>query len=219
MHLSNLQGKFTTASNNKFHFTYSTTNRNFRSCLPRVVPKLTESFSDTHPKVKESAKNALEEISKVIRNPEISEISSTLLQALTDPSHSTLLALESLIETEFLHAIDAASLSLIVPVLHRGLRDRAATTKRYAALIAGNICTMINEPKDFVPYLPMLLPDLKGVLVDPIPDCRSISAKALGSLTRTLGEATFPDVSNPIIFFFVYKYPSISTKSTSNFFL
>ena len=167
----------------------------FSSCLPKVVPKLTESFSDTHPKVKASAKDALEEISKVIRNPEISEISSILLHALTDPSNSTSIALESLIETEFLHAIDAASLSLIVPVLHRGLRDRAATTKRYAALIAGNICTMINEPKDFVPYLPMLLPDLKGVLVDPIPDCRSISAKALGSLTRSLGEATFPDVS------------------------
>jgi hypothetical protein len=159
------------------------------------VPKLTESFSDTHPKVKASAKEALEEISKVIRNPEISEISSILLNALIDPSQSTLTALESLIETEFLHAIDAASLSLIVPVLHRGLRDRAATTKRYAALIAGNICTMINEPKDFIPYLDMLLPDLKGVLLDPIPDCRSISAKALGSLTRSLGEATFPEVS------------------------
>jgi len=164
------------------------------SCLPKVVPKLTEAFSDTHPKVKASAKDSLDEISKVIRNPEISEISSILLQALTDPSNGTPIALESLIETEFIHAIDAASLSLIVPVLHRGLRDRAATTKRYAALIAGNICTMINDPKDFIPYLPMLLPDLKGVLLDPIPDCRSISAKALGSLTRSLGEATFPEL-------------------------
>ena len=164
------------------------------SCLPNIVPKLTEAFSDTHPKVKSSASSSLSEISKVIRNPEISEIASSLLNALTDPS-TTVNALESLIETEFLHAIDAASLSLIVPVIHRGLRDRAATTKRYGALIAGNIVTMINDPKDFVPYLPILLPDLKSVLLDPIPDCRSISAKAIGSLTRSLGEATFPDVS------------------------
>jgi len=159
------------------------------SCLPKVVPKLTEAFSDTHPKVKKASEDALLSIKEVIRNPEISMISDTLLYALTDPSNGTLKALESLIQTEFLHLLDAPSLALIVPVLHRGLRDRAALSKRYAALIAGNICTMINDPKDFVPYIPTLLPDLKLVLVDPIPDCRSTSAKALGSLTRSLGDA------------------------------
>lgn len=110
------------------------------SCLPKVVPKLTEAFSDTHPKVKSSAEQALEEICKVIKNPEISSISPILLRALTDAS-GTLRALEALISTEFVHAIDAPSLSIIIPVVHRGLRDRAATTKRYAALISGNICT------------------------------------------------------------------------------
>ena len=148
------------------------------------MPKLTEAFSDTHPKVKSSAEHALEELTKVIKNPEISSISAILLKALTDPATGTVKALEALIETEFLHAIDAPSLALIVPVLHRGLRDRAATTKRYGALISGNICTMINDARDFVPYLPTLLPDLKSTLLDPIPDVRSISAKALGSLTR-----------------------------------
>jgi len=156
----------------------------------------------------------LEEICKVIRNPEISEISGILLQALTDPSNGTVIALERLIETEFLHTIDAASLSIIIPVIHRGLRDRAATTKRHGALIAGNICTMINDPKDFVPYLPILLPDLKAVLLDPIPDCRSISAKAFGSLTRSLGEATFPDVS-----FTHFTLPFDAIFSSSNLFI
>eukprot|EP00978_Attheya_sp_CCMP212_P014376 scaffold36531_cov52-Attheya_sp.AAC.4 len=169
------------------------------SCLPKVVPKLTEAFSDTHPKVKASAEEALDEISQVIRNPEVSSISSVLLKALTDPANQTTRALEALIETEFLHAIDAPSLALIVPVLHRGLRDRAATTKRYGALIAGNICTMINDPKDFVPYLPMLLPDLKSVLLDPIPDVRSTAAKALGALTRGLGEDALPGLRQWLI--------------------
>lgn len=164
------------------------------SALPKVVPKLTEAFADTHPKVKASAQGALDEISSVIRNPEIREISPRLLKALTDPANKTLSALEALIETEFLHAIDAPSLALIVPILHRGLRDRAATTKRYGALITGNICTMINDPRDFIPYIPTLMPDLKGSLLDPIPDVRSIAAKALGSLTRGLGEDALPDL-------------------------
>ena len=164
------------------------------SALPKVVPKLTEAFSDTHPKVKASAQDALEDITKVVKNPEISSISAVLLSALTDPSEGTIKALESLIETEFLHAIDAPSLALIVPILHRGLRDRVATTKRYGALIAGNICTMINDPKDFLPYLPILLPDLQLAMLDPIPDVRSTSAKAVGSLTRGLGEDSLPDL-------------------------
>ena len=85
-----------------------------------MVPKLTEAFSDTHPKVKSSAEDALNEISQVIRNPEIASLSKLLVSALTDPAHGTIKALEALIETEFLHAIDAPSLALIVPVLYRG---------------------------------------------------------------------------------------------------
>lgn len=169
------------------------------SALPKVVPRLTEAFGDTHPKVKASAEEALEEISNVVKNPEISSISKVLLKALTDPAEGTIKALESLIETEFLHAIDAPSLALIVPILHRGLRDRVASSKRYGALIAGNICTMVNEPKDLIPYLPILLPDLKISLLDPIPDVRSTSAKALGSLTRGLGEDSLPELRSWLI--------------------
>jgi hypothetical protein len=164
------------------------------NALPKAVPKVIEAFADTHPKVKSSAQEALDEITTVIRNPEISALSPILLKALTDPADNTITALEALIGTEFLHAIDAPSLALIVPILHRGLRDRAATTKRYGALITGNICTMINDPRDFVPYLPTLIPDLQAILLDPIPDVRSISAKAFGSLTRGLGEDVLPDL-------------------------
>lgn len=164
------------------------------SALPKVVPQLTAAFSDTHTKVKASAQEALNEISTVVKNPEISSICPILLKALTDPAAYTVKALEVLIGTEFLHAIDAPSLALIVPILHRGLRDRGATTKRFGSLIAGNICSMINDPKDFVPYLPTLLPDLQSSLLDPIPDVRSTSAKALGSLTRSLGEHIFNEL-------------------------
>jgi HEAT repeat len=57
------------------------------------------------------------------------------------------------------------------------------------------LCTaMINDPKDFVPYIPTLLPDLQTCLLDPIPDVRSTSAKALGSLTRSLGDQILPEL-------------------------
>ena len=165
------------------------------SALPQVVPQLTQAYSDTHPKVKSAAEQALTELSTVISNPEIKSICPILLQALTDPAESTLVALEELIQTEFVHSLDAPSLALVVPILHRGLKDRAATTKRYSALIAGNMVTMIHDARDFVPYLSLLLPDLKASLLDPIPDVRSICSKALGSLVRGLGQDRLPELS------------------------
>ena len=43
--------------------------------------------------------------------------------------------------------VDAASLALIVPVLHRGLRERSGDAKKRAARIAGNMAALVNEPK------------------------------------------------------------------------
>jgi hypothetical protein len=100
------------------------------SSLPKIVPKLSKAFADTHPKVKASAEQSFREITKVIKNPEIASLTTILVRALTDPSNETKGALEALIVTEFLHTIDAPSLALIVPVVHRGLRDRSASSKR-----------------------------------------------------------------------------------------
>jgi membrane-bound ClpP family serine protease len=102
---------------------------------------LIEAFCNTHPKVKASAEEALEEISNVVKNREISSISKVVLKALTDPAEGTIKVLESLFETEFLHSIDAPSLALIIPTLvHCGFCYRIVSSKRYGPLIAGNIC-------------------------------------------------------------------------------
>ncbi len=77
-------------------------------------------------------------------------------------------------------------------MLHRGLRERAAQAKRKTCHITGNMCSLLAERKDIVPYLRLLLPELQAVLHDPIPEVRSTGAKALGRLTAGLGEEHFP---------------------------
>ncbi|GMI31680.1 hypothetical protein TrCOL_g1939 [Triparma columacea] len=164
------------------------------SCLPKIVPKLTEAFSDTHPKVKASAESALQSIVTVIRNPEVASLSKVLLKALVDPANSTKKGLEGLLSTEFLHAIDAPSLALLIPVLQRGLKDKSGVAKRQSALIIGNMVTMCNDAKDFAPYMSTLLPGLKATLLDPIPDVRTTASKSIGSLARGLGVEQLPDL-------------------------
>lgn len=162
------------------------------ACLPQIVPQLFEAFSDSHPKVRAAAKRALKEIGGVIQNPEIRSLVPVLMRALMNPHEKTGKAVARLHRTRFVHMVDAPSLALIIPILRRGLRERSTDTKKRSALIVGNMCSMIADPKAVQPYLVDLMPILRQVLVDPIPGVRSTSAKAFGTLTRGLGE-NLPD--------------------------
>ncbi|KAG6482942.1 hypothetical protein ZIOFF_059581 [Zingiber officinale] len=163
-------------------------------CLPKIVPKLTEILTDTHPKVQDAGQTALQQVGSVIKNPEISALVPTLLMGLTDPNEHTKHSLDILLQTTFINSVDAASLALLVPIVHRGLRERSAETKKKAAQIAGNMCSLVTEPKDMIPYIGLLLPEIKKVLVDPIPEVRSVAARALGSLIKGMGEENFPNL-------------------------
>ncbi|GAX75317.1 hypothetical protein CEUSTIGMA_g2762.t1 [Chlamydomonas eustigma] len=164
------------------------------SCLPTIVPRLSEVLSDPHPKVQSAAQEALQEIGSVIRNPEVQALVPHLLAAIAEPNVHTRACLDVLLQTVFVNTIDAPSLALIVPVVHRGLRDRAGDTKRRAARIVGNMCTLINDPKDMTPYVPILMPELQKSLVDPLPEVRAVSARAMGSLLKGMGSETFSDL-------------------------
>ncbi|KAJ4721119.1 translational activator GCN1 [Melia azedarach] len=163
-------------------------------CLPKIVPKLTEVLTDTHPKVQSAGQMALQQVGSVIKNPEIASLVPTLLMGLTDPNDHTKYSLDILLQTTFVNTVDAPSLALLVPIVHRGLRERSAETKKKAAQIVGNMCSLVTEPKDMIPYIGLLLPEVKKVLVDPIPEVRSVAARALGSLIRGMGEENFPDL-------------------------
>nr|GMC70791.1 eIF-2-alpha kinase activator GCN1 isoform X17 [Ipomoea batatas] len=163
-------------------------------CLPKIVPKLTEVLTDTHPKVQSAGQTALQQVGSVIKNPEISALVPTLLMGLTEPNEHTKYSLDILLQTTFVNTIDAPSLALLVPIVHRGLRERSAETKKKAAQIVGNMCSLVTEPKDMIPYIGLLLPEVKKVLLDPIPEVRSVAARAIGSLIRGMGEENFPDL-------------------------
>ena len=162
--------------------------KSLATSLPQIIPRLVEAGSDPHPKVKESARSALNDISSVIKNPEIAELSPILLQAIGDPALKTKSALEALLSCEFMHSIDAPSLAVLIPILSRALKDRSADLKRKSAAIIGNITGMLVETKIIAPYLSQIIPGLKISLVDPIPDVRTMAAKALGSLVGGVGE-------------------------------
>ncbi|KAG6737613.1 hypothetical protein POTOM_059141 [Populus tomentosa] len=153
-------------------------------CLPTIVPKLTE-------------------VGSVIKNPEISSFVPTFLMGLTDPNEYTKYSFDILVQTTFINSIDAPSLALLVPIVHRGLRERSAETKKKAAQIVGNMCSLVTEPKDMIPYIGLLLPEVKKVLGDPIPEVRNVehsgAAQGLSEVLSALGTGYFEHVLPDII--------------------
>ncbi|KAI8061541.1 armadillo-type protein [Gilbertella persicaria] len=159
--------------------------------LPNIIPRISEVLADTHSQVQAAANRSLQLFGEVISNPEIQELVPVLLKALSDPNTKTAPALTALLQTSFVHYIDPPSLALVMPILERGLRERATDIKTKSAQIVGNMASLTDQ-KDLVPYLSIILPGLHSVLVDPVPAARGTAAKALGALVEKLGEENFP---------------------------
>lgn len=81
-----------------------------------------------------------------------------------------------------------------MPVVQRGLKDRSGDIKKRAARIVGNLSSLANDPRDMAPYVALLLPQLQASLVDPLPEVRATSARAVGTLVRGMGPAAFADL-------------------------
>ena len=160
--------------------------RQLSGCLPEIVPQVVKSFTDTNPQVLDAARKALADIGSVVTNPEIFQIVPILIKSLSDVSELKQ-GLKVLLETNFMHYMDAASLSLIIPIIEGGLRSRNGETKKMACQVIGGLTSVIRDYKEIMPYIERLTTALKISLFDNIPEVRNIAAQNLGMLCSGVG--------------------------------
>ena len=158
--------------------------------LPRIIPALIVALTDAHEKVHLAAHHALAvKYAAIIRSPEIKAALPAILRALSDPPRFASACLGDIIGTSFCHAVDGPSLALLEPLLARALRERGtgamSEAKRRAILIIANLGSLM-DPVELRPYLINLVPALRGVLGDAVPQVRSGSARALGVMMRLM---------------------------------
>ncbi|VDK33085.1 unnamed protein product [Taenia asiatica] len=163
------------------------------SCLPQIVPRILTVLIDAQVNLKKAGACALERIGTVIRNPEIQALVPCLIKSLQDPLTDKGACLLILRDTCFTHVVDAASLALIMPVLHRAFDDRSTSIRKAAAQIFGTLYSLARR-EDLEPYIVQIMPGLRCCLLDPVPEVRSVTARALGAMVRGIGEACSKDL-------------------------
>jgi elongation factor 3 len=101
---------------------------------PDIVPVLSEAIWDTKKDVKEAARDSLTKTTALVSNKDIERFIPALIKALINPVEEVPNTIALLSATTFVSEVDSPTLSLMVPLLSRGLTEKLTATKRKVAV-------------------------------------------------------------------------------------
>lgn len=158
--------------------------------LPEMILRLIGISSDVKKEVKDQTRIAFTEICATITNVDIIPIIPRMIAGYMDPVKLTNDALDALVSTTFINDVDLPTLGLLVPILTRGMRERMVNVKRRAALVIGNMCKLVNDPRTAAQFYPILKPVLeRGIEEIAVAEVRKVCEESLSTLVRVGAEA------------------------------
>ena len=156
--------------------------------MPDIVPVLAEAIWDTKADVKKAARESLTKATALVSNKDIERFIPALIKALINPVEEVPKTLDLLSATTFVSEVDSATLSLMVPLLSRGLNEKLTATKRRVAVITDNMAKLVDSAVTVRPFIPELLPGLIKVETSiGDPEARGVVGRAIATL-RQIGE-------------------------------
>jgi len=164
--------------------------------MPEIVPVLSEAIWDTKADVKKAARDSLTKATALISNKDIERFIPALIKALIHPVEEVPGTIALLSATTFVSEVDSPTLSLMVPLLSRGLSEKLTATKRKVAVIVDNMSKLVDSAVTVRPFIPKLLPGLIKVessIGDP--EARTVVARAIATL-RQVGDVPAGDGSD-----------------------
>jgi len=152
-----------------------------------IIPAVTEVIGDVKKQVKEAATAALEAVMGVVGNKDIEPFIPSVVESIADPS-TVPACVHKLAATTFVQEVKSPALSMMVPLLSRGLRNTSSTAtaiKRKSCVIVDNMCKLVEDPKEIAPFIPKILPEIKIVSEEVSdPECRGVATKAVATLEK-----------------------------------
>eukprot|EP00245_Coleochaete_scutata_P011263 TRINITY_DN414_c0_g1_i3.p1 TRINITY_DN414_c0_g1~~TRINITY_DN414_c0_g1_i3.p1 ORF type:complete len:1054 (-),score=299.78 TRINITY_DN414_c0_g1_i3:701-3862(-) len=152
-----------------------------------IVPNISEHMGDSKDQVRIAACNAMLDACGAVGNKDIERFVPELVSCIARPTEVPE-CVHKLSATTFVQAVGSPTLSIMVPLLSRGLKERATAIKRKACVIIENMSKLVDNPADAVPFLPKLLPGLDKASKEVAdPECRQVAARAYAVLS-SVGE-------------------------------
>jgi len=161
--------------------------------MPDLVPVLAEAIWDTKADVKKAARDSLTKATALVSNKDIERFIPALIKALINPVEEVPNTIALLSATTFVSEVDSPTLSLMVPLLSRGLTEKLTATKRKVAVIIDNMAKLVDSHVTVRPFIPKLLPGLiKTETAMGDPEARGVVSKAIATL-RQVGQVPADD--------------------------
>lgn len=170
--------------------------------LPEIVPVVTNCMVDLKPIVRSAATDALTKCCTAIGNRDIEPFVPHLIRCIGAPAEVPD-CVHKLSATTFVQSVDARTLSILVPLLVRGLTDRTTPIRRKACVIIRNMAKLVDDPVDAANFVATLLPNVKYAMEGMSnPEAREVATdchKILESINTSVEAAPKAQVEDVLV--------------------
>ena len=156
--------------------------------LPEIIPELAQVMVHMRSEVKEASTASMAKVADCVGNLDIEPFIPTLIECINNVDEVPE-CVHKLAATTFVQQVESPTLSIMGPLLQRGLFFQQTTPiKRKSAVIIDNMCKLVEDPMDAAPFLPKLLPLLKRAMDEVAdPECRQVCTRAYKTLLAAAG--------------------------------
>jgi elongation factor 3 len=155
------------------------------SNLYLIIESLISLSSDIKKDVKMAVQDCWKDVCETIENVDIKPIIPVMIDGYMNPATKTEHALEVLASTPFVNDIDIPTLSLLIPILVRAMREKKVVCQRKAAVVMETLCKLIKNPvyaRIFYDKLTWILD--KGINEIAIEEVRNVCTRSKATLNK-----------------------------------
>merc|ERR1719305_753267 len=152
--------------------------------LVNMISPVADLTCDIKKEVKDAALACMTAISQCTGNKDLEPFLPFVVDAASSITN-THNCVEKLAGCVFVQNVETPALAVMMPVLSRGLKDKAEEIQRTCCQIVDNMCQVVEDPGEVQPLMSKLEPLVKGTcekMSDP--EARNVAEKALRALTK-----------------------------------
>jgi elongation factor 3 len=152
--------------------------------IEKLVHPIVFLMNDIKASVKTKAKSCMTQLCKCSGNKDLEPFTPVVVKA-NESLKNVAPSVEELAGCIFVQNVEGPALSVIVPVLWRGLNDKSEHTIRRCCVIVDNMCKLVDDPREGSPLIADIYP-LMQKKADEVsdPEAREMAEKTLATMKK-----------------------------------